>query len=77
MYQTIEAEIGPDGVVTLHEAIHPPGRFLAMVTILTPLEDAPQQKAAQRAWIDRIWSHRTRIAEPVTPLSREDVHSRP
>lgn len=50
MYQTIEAEIGPDGVVTLHEPIRPPGRLLAMVTILNPLDATPSVQT--NTWID-------------------------
>lgn len=48
MLQAIEAEISPDGTVTLLEPVHLAHRARAVVTILSPIDEtAPKRGSAE------------------------------
>lgn len=75
MYRTIEAEIHPDGSITLCEPIKTQTRCRAMVTILQPVDEAVESDD-QGHWLDDLWDHRIPIDGPFTPLSRDEAHQR-
>jgi len=75
MYRAIEAEIHPDGSVTLCESVHPRARCRAIVTILQPLDDTMSQDDGSH-WLDDLWNQRLPVSEPIIPLSREEAQQR-
>jgi len=70
MLQAIEAEISPDGKVTLQEPVHLLRRSRAVVTILTPI-DEPVPGTSGKALLDILDSADFATAQPGDPERME------
>lgn len=71
MLQAIEAEISPDGQVTLLEPLHLAQRARAVVTILTPIDESVPARASGKALLDMLDSADFATAQPGDPERME------
>ena len=78
MLQAIEAEISPDGQVTLLEPVHLAQRSRAVVTILAPLDDTAPKCGSAAALLSVLDSPELASAEPGDPdrMEREIAANR-
>ncbi len=73
MLQTIEAEISPDGQVTLLEPVHLAHRARAVVTILMPIEESAPARGTGAALMEILGSKEFATAQPGDPETMERV----
>lgn len=71
MLQAIEAEVSPDGQVTLLEPLHLAQRTRAVVTILTPIDEPVPTRASGKALLDMLDSADFATAPPGDPERME------
>ncbi len=78
MLQAIEAEISPDGTVTLLEPVHLAHRARAVVTILAPIDDAAPERGSGKALLSILDSPDFATAQPGDPdrMEREIASNR-
>lgn len=71
MLQAIEAEISPDGTVTLLESVHLVRRARAVVTILTPIDEPVPAQSSGKALLDILDSADFATPQPGDPVRME------
>lgn len=71
MLQAIEAEISPDGQVTLLEPLHLAQRTRAVVTILTPIDEACPKRGSAAALLSVLDRPESAGAQPGDPERME------
>lgn len=71
MLQAIEAEIRPDGQVTLMEPVHLTHRARALVSILSPIDETLPVRGSDRALVDTLDSAAFVAAGPGDPERME------
>jgi hypothetical protein len=71
MLQAIEAEISPDGQVTLLEPVHLAQRSRAVVTILAPIDETAPKRGSAAALLSVLDSAEFASAEPGDPERME------
>lgn len=78
MLQAIEAEISPDGKVTLLEPVHLAHRARAVVTILSPIDETMPERGTGKALLGILDSSAFATAEPGDPerIEREIAANR-
>jgi hypothetical protein len=78
MLQAIEAEISPDGQVTLLEPVHLAQRSRALVTILAPIDETARKRGSAEALLQLLDSAEFVTAEPGDPdrMEREIAANR-
>jgi len=78
MLQAIEAEISPDGKVTLLEPVHLAQRWRAVVTILAPIDDTAPKRGSAAALLSALDSPEFASARPGDPdlMEREIAANR-
>ena len=78
MLQAIEAEISPDGKVTLLEPVHLAQRSRAVVTILAPIDEAAPKRGSAAALLGVLDSPELTSATPGDPdrMEREIAANR-
>jgi hypothetical protein len=78
MLQAIEAEISPDGQVTLLEPVHLAQRSRAVVTILAPIDETAPKRGSAAALLSVLDSPEFVSAQPGDPdrMEREIAANR-
>lgn len=78
MLQAIEAEISPDGKVTLLEPVHLAHRARAVVTILSPIDETSPERGSGKALLGILDSGDFAAAQPGDPdrMEREITANR-
>jgi len=78
MLQAIEAEISPDGKVTLLEPVHLAQRSRAVVTILAPIDETAPKRGSAAALLSVLDSPEFASAKPGDPdrMEREIAANR-
>ena len=78
MLQAIEAEISPDGQVTLLEPVHLAQRSRAVVTILAPIDETAPKRGSTAALLSVLDSPEFASAKPGDPdrMEREIAANR-
>lgn len=78
MLQAIEAEISPDGTVTLLEPVHLARRARAVVTILSPIDETAPKRGSAEALLGVLDSAEFAGAAPGDPdrMEREIAANR-
>jgi hypothetical protein len=78
MLQAIEAEISPDGKVTLLEPVHLAHRARAVVTILAPIDETAPERGSGNALLSILDSAEFVTARPGDPdrMEREIAANR-
>ena len=71
MLQAIEAEISPDGQVTLLEPVHLAQRSRAVVTILAPIDETGPKRGSAAALLSVLDSPEFANAKPGDPERME------
>jgi len=71
MLQAIEAEISPDGQVTLLEPVHLAQRSRAVVTILAPIDETAPKRGSVAALLRVLDGPELASAEPGDPERME------
>lgn len=66
--QAVEAEISPDGQLTLLEPLHLAQQTRAVVTILTPIDEPVPTRASSKALLDMLDSADFATAQPGDPV---------
>jgi hypothetical protein len=78
MLQAIEAEISPDGQVTLLEPVHLAQRSRAVVTILAPIDETVPKRGSAAALLSVLDGPELATAKPGNPdlMEREIAANR-